>query len=376
MALVTSNYLNTADGAASTLHRIVDALRERDVRVAVIAPDAEEPQMEPAPVMLHPPSMPLPLQDYRFPVRLGTHVRSRLRDFDPQLFHVASPDPASLLAMRYARQRGLPLISTFHTNFPAYLEYWGRFASMFSPLAWKALERFYAPCDRVFVPTESMGRELARRGVLEDWSILARGVDRSSFGPRFRSQQWRRKHDIGEDELVVLFCARLVWEKGLRTLATALEQLDASGPAHRVVIVGDGEQSDWLVDNLPYPSIVTGFLNGEELATAFASADVFLYPSTTDTFGQVTLQAMASGLPVIGARAPGTSSLVEDGSSGLLVTPDDPDAFARATAQLLQNDILRHRLSNGARRRALQYSWSSILDEFVREVDALVGRFD
>ena len=376
MALVTGNYVNVADGASQTLHRIVDSLVDHGVDVAVIAPDGEH-NMPPPQRMFETPSIPLPIQGYQMPLGLGRRTRARLEAFDPQLIHVSSPDPACLMAIRYAKRHDLPLISSFHTNFPAYLKYWGTLWGLFSPVASKLLEWFYAPCDQVFVPTPSMGEALEEQGILDEWAILARGVDTTKFGPRFRSMDWRRRKGLGVEERVVLFCARIVWEKGLRTLVATVERLRAlereRGIPHRVLIVGDGDQLDWLKRQLP-DAVFTGFLAGRELSRAYASADIFLYPSTTETFGNVTLEAMASGLPVVGARAPGTRSIVVEGESGLLAEPDDPESMAAACEQLLSDDTLRRRLGRGALTRARQYRWPEVLDSFAAELDAFVAR--
>jgi glycosyltransferase involved in cell wall biosynthesis len=380
MALVTGNYINVVDGAVLTLHRIVETLSERGVEVAVVAPTAnstttsDDLRLAAPELMFEVPSLPMPVQDYRVPVGLGRQARSQLERFDPQLIHVTSPEPASVMAIHFAKQHGVPVTSSFHTNFPAYLNYWQWPLGKLSPVAWKLLQWFYAPCDQVFVPTESMGEELVARGVLDGWAMLARGVDPSSFGRQFRSMRWRQRLGIGAKERVVLFCARIVWEKGLRTLVAALENLGTQGPTHQVVVVGDGVQRGWLESQLP-DAIFTGFMTDDELAQAYASADVFIYPSTTETFGNVTLEAMASGLPVIGARAPGTRSIVIDGQSGLLVPPDDADALSEACAKVLADDTLRWRLGRGAIARAEDFRWPNILDAFAAELDAIVGEF-
>ena len=372
MVLVTGNYINLADGASMTLHRIVGMLTELGVEVAVVAPTAGDAELPAAAKMVNVPSFRGPVQGYRVPLGLGRRAVAEIERFGPQLVHVASPDPASIAAMRFARRHGLPITSTFHTNFPAYLKHWGPWTSRLVPWAWRMMRWFYGQCDSVYVPTPSIGEELRAHGVLADWAILARGVDERSFGPHYRSEAWRRAWGLDPDDRVVLFCARIVWEKGLRTLVSALDHLRASGLEHKVVVVGDGVQRPWLQEHLPYATF-TGFLAGEQLARAYASADIFLYPSTTDTFGNVTLEALASGLPVVGARAPGTRSLVEEGENGILVAPDDARGFAEACAHLLSDDMRRRRMAHRALERAAEYRWTNILEDFAVSLDRLVG---
>lgn len=152
----------------------------------------------------------------------------------------------------------------------------------------------------------------------------------------------------------------------------ALERLRGGETPHRVLIVGDGDQREWLEARLP-DAIFTGYMVGDELARAYASSDIFLYPSTTETFGNVTLEAMASGLPVVGARAHGTRSLVVDEKTGLLAEPDDPADLAAACRRLLDDSVLRRRLGRAAFERSKQYRWRAVLDEFAAELDALVA---
>lgn len=372
LVLVAGNYLNVADGAALTLHRIVEDLQRRGVQVLVVAPGDDEPVLNPPRQMYSPWSIKLPIQGYRLSVLASRRLEAALDAFSPQIVHVATPDLMGRWAIKYGRRRRLPLTSTFHTNFAAYLPYWGLLPALLSPVVWGLKQRVYASFDRVYVPTPSMGQELVRRGVLKEYAILARGVDSRRFHPGRRSEEWRRERSLALDRPVVLFCARIVWEKGLRTLAEALQLVRRHGPAHEVVIAGDGAQLKWLKRAVPWAHF-TGFLDGDELALAYGSADLFLYPSTTDTFGNVTLEALASGLPVVGARAPGTRCIVGDRESGFLVTPGDEREFARRTIWLLRNSSARRRMGWAARCRAEGYSWPQILGGFALDLDRLLS---
>lgn len=373
MALAAGNYVNVADGVAKTLHRIVDALQRRDVEVLVLAPEGNHPALSPALEMVPVPSIGLPIQKgYRLSLGLHGATRRTLKRFDPQLVHVATPDPTGLMAVHYARQRGVALTGTYHTNFATYLKYWGRLPSALTPLAWSMTRRFYGLFDAVYVPTSALGEELVERGILPHYAVLARGIDHERFHPSRRCRQWRRQRGIDADDRVLLFCARLVWEKGLRTLVSALRNLEDQPVDFKCVIAGDGAQSKWLKKRLP-DAIFTGYLDHDDLACVYASSDLFVYPSTTDTFGNVTLEAMASGLPVIGARAPGTRTLVEHDKSGLLVDPDSPDQVSEAAGALLRDDVRRQRLARGALRRARQFQWTDILSSFTSELDRLVA---
>lgn len=372
-ALVTGNYVNVVDGVTLTLHRLVETLESVGVEVVVVAPDGVNQELDGASNLIPIPSLALPIQKgYRLSLGFNPWVTSALDEFSPQVVHVATPDLTGWMATRYARRRQLVLTGTYHTNFATYLKYWGVVPSVLTPVAWHLLKRFYAPFDQVFVPTDSLGQDLVNREILAHYGVLARGVDHDRFHQGQRGPRWRLRYGIGQEELVVLFCARLVWEKGLRTLVAGLRRLQEIGPPHRVMVVGDGDQKRWMERQLPEATF-TGYLSGDDLARAYANADLFLYPSTTDTFGNVTLEAMASHLPVIGAYAPGTRTLVEPEESGVLVEPDDPEALAQAAALVLEDAAYRKQLAIGAGRRAKEFRWPEILGGFISEVDEIVG---
>ena len=207
------------------------------------------------------------------------------------------------------------------------------------------MRRFYRRCDAIVVPAQSTAAIMRAQRMNKDISIWARGVDRTQFNPERRSLEWRRAHGIGDDEMVVSFLGRLVLEKGLDVFADAVDEARAMGVPMRVVAIGAGPAHDYFQERLP-DAIFTGQLTGVELATALASTDVFLNPSITETFGNVTLEAMACGLPVMAAAASGTTSLVQDNVTGRLAEPGDIEAMASELADYQRNPELR--LKHGA----------------------------
>jgi glycosyltransferase involved in cell wall biosynthesis len=198
-------------------------------------------------------------------------------------------------------------------------------------------------------------------------------VDR--FNPGHRSASWRRKHGIDEDEVVVAFVSRLVWEKGLDTYARVIERLERQDVPHRSLIVGDGPARDELEARLPNTTF-TGFLRGETLSRAYASADVFLFPSDTETFGKVTLEAMASGLPTVCADAAGSRDLVDEGTTGFLCPPDDPDAFTDRVRRLVLDASRRKSMGTAAYERAQDFARDRIHARLVQHYEELLGKTD
>jgi len=194
-------------------------------------------------------------------------------------------------------------------------------------------------------------------GLSDNFKPWPRGIDMARFSPAKRSTSWRARYGMGPDELVILHVSRLVREKRLDTLTAALRQLTVP---HRVLIVGDGPEREFVQGELPN-AIFTGFLAGEDLAAAYASSDIFVFPSDSESFGNVTLEAMASGLPCVCADATGSRSLVAAGETGFLAPADDAAAFARHITTLAQGRALRAALGEAARLRAQSFSWEETL---------------
>ena len=231
------------------------------------------------------------------------------------------------------------------------------------------LRRLYRRCDALVAPSESMAQVLRERRMNFDVGIWSRGVDRELFHPGRRDVAWRRAHGIGDDEVVVGFFSRLVMEKGLDVFSDAIDELRRNGVPHRVLIVGDGPARDWFTSRLP-DAVFAGLLGGAELATAVAGMDVLFFPSVTETFGNVTLEAMASGLPVVAAAATGSESLVDDHVTGRLIRPGAVHQFAAAVRAYVEQPGLRARHGAAGEARSLEFSWDrinqSVADTYLR----------
>ncbi len=343
------------DGVALTLNRLVGWLMARGDDVRVVCPEPGPDRfMEPTGRLIGVPAVSWVLQP-EYKMALPVSFRRELRRFDPELIHLATPDFLGMAGLAFAKRHRLPVVASFHSNIMSYLQYNGS-QQILERSGWQALRAFYAGCEQLYVPTESMARELARRKVGRNYRLWERGIDPERFNPARRSSAFRARHGVAPDEPLVTFVARLRWEKGLRTLAAALRETAKDGPPHRSMIVGDGVGLDWLRGQLP-DTIFTEALVGDELAEAYASSDVFVYPSTTDTFGNVTLEAMASGLPTICADAPGSKDLVVHGETGLLCKGDDPDAFAQALRSLLEAPARRTAMGRAALERSRAFTW-------------------
>jgi glycosyltransferase involved in cell wall biosynthesis len=374
IALFSGNYNYVRDGANQALNRLVGYLLRQGAKVRVYSPTTDTPAFEPTGDLVSVPSVPIPgRSEYQLGVSLSPRVRRDLAEFNPNLVHVAAPDIVAHRAVTWAKGRGIPVVSSVHTRFDTYLQYYG--IQFLEPVVRAITRRYYRRCDAIVAPAESTAAILRAQRMNKDISLWARGVDRAQFNPERRSVEWRRAHGIGDDETVVSFLGRLVLEKGLDVFADAIDAARAKGVPLKVVAIGDGPARGYFAERLP-DAIFTGQLTGEELATALASTDVFFNPSITETFGNVTLEAMASGLPVIAAVATGATSLVKDEQTGKLCEPGDIDCFAEALAAYQRDPALRARHGAAGLEFAKTMDWDEINAAVMKVYDRVIDRRD
>ena len=360
VALFSGNYNYVRDGANRTLNRLVAHLLRRGVPVRVYAPTVCEPAFPATGDLISVPSMPIPgRSEYRLALGLTKSVRADLEAFGPTLIHLSSPDFTGLAAQRFARARGIPMVASYHTRFESYLRYYG--LQCLEGAASQILRAFYRPCRHLYVPTDNLAQALRTDGFNSDVRVWSRGIDREMFTPTRRDPVWRTAMGIPSDQMAICFVGRLVREKGLDLLVRVAEGLAQLGVPHRLLIVGEGPERAWLAARIPN-AIFTGHLDGRDLERAYASADVFLNPSTTESFGNVTLEAMASGLSVVCARDSASASIVRDGVSGYLLDPTRPAGFVAALARLAISAALRRDMGAAGRAESAAFSWDAVMD--------------
>ena len=358
IALFSGNYNYVRDGANQALNRLVGFLLRQGAHVRVYSPTVDRPAFEPTGDLVSVPAFSIPTrEEYRVPRALTPKVRRDLEAFDPNVIHVASPDIVAHRAVSWARARNIPAVASVHTRFETYMQYYN--LHWLEPVVRSALRRFYRRCDALIVPAESTAAILRAQRMNSDISIWSRGVDRDQFNPGRRDLEWRRAQGIADDEMAVAFLGRLVMEKGLDVFSEAIEALAGRDVRHRVLVIGEGPARAWFAERLP-AAIFTGQLVGPELARALASADLLLNPSITEAFGNVTLEAMACGLPIVAAAAPGTTSLVRDGENGTLVQALDIDGYADALEAYARDRELRRRHGEAGLAFAERMDWDSI----------------
>jgi glycosyltransferase involved in cell wall biosynthesis len=316
-------------------------------------------------------SVVLPLQkNYRIALPGYQMFAGALEAFAPDVMHINSPCTLGFAAMRYARQFNIPIVATYHTHFPTYPRYYGLTA--LEELTWKVSRYLYNRMDRTFVPTTPILEELTQHEISR-LEYLPNGVDLNLFNPSRRSQAWR-ENVTRDDEPVVLFVSRLVWEKDLAVLSRAYRILREKRTDFEMVIVGDGHARKEFQDMMPRAHFL-GYQSGLALAESYASADIFVFPSTTETFGLVTLEAMASGLAPVAAKVGGATGIIREGKSGLFATPLDAEDLAYRVGQLLDYKSLREELARGALQRAQEFSWENILSQLFESYQSVINEY-
>ena len=358
VALFSGNYNYTRDGPTQALNLLVGHLLAHGVFVRIYAPTTAEPAFQHTGDLVSVPSFALPGErgEYRLATGLPRAIRRDLEAFAPTVIHLSAPDMLGHRAVSWARARGIPRVASLHTRFETYLRYYH--AGALEPLLIGIQKRFYNRVDRVMPPAQSMADIIRGWGVTTPISIWSRGIDHARFTPARRDLAWRRQLGIADGEVAVGFLGRVVKEKGLDVFAEVMAALRTRGVPARTLVVGEGPARDWFAAQVP-DAVFAGFQSGDDLGRAVASMDVFFNPSVTETFGNVTLEAMAAGVPVVAARATGAVDLVEPGVTGFLVPPRDCEAYADAIARIVAEPGLRAAMGKAGHDKAAAYRWDT-----------------
>jgi len=359
VAMFSGNYNYVRDGANQALNMLARHLLDAGVTLRVYSPTVPEPAFPPTGDLVDVPAYALPggRGEYRLGKGLPQSVRDDLAAYKPNLIHVSAPDVTGHRAVSYARDNGIPCLASLHTRFETYPRYYG--IGFLEPLAVYLSKRFYNRVDHVVVPGRGMQELVRDWGVTTPISIWSRGVNHDRFSPTRRSLEWRRSLGIADDEVAVAFLGRLVLEKGLDIFSEVAAELKARGVRHKILVIGDGPARAWFAERVP-DAVFAGFQTGDDLGRAVASMDIFFNPSVTETFGNVTLEAMACGVPVVAAHASGAVGLVDEGETGFLVPPRDVQAYADAIQRLCEDDALRLRLGANGHAKASGFVWDRI----------------
>lgn len=354
----TETFLPKVDGIVTRLTKTVQHLVASGDEVLIFCPEGAPESWKGARVV-GVPAMPLPLYPELKLALPRPSVSEALEGFGPDLIHVVNPAVLGLGGIWLAKTRGIPLVASYHTHLPKYLEHYGM--GMLEPLLWELLKAAHNQAQLNLCTSTAMVDELSAKGI-QHTALWQRGVDTELFRPDLRSQAMRQRLHGPYDDTgnLLLYIGRLSAEKQIERIRPVLEAL----PGTRLALVGDGpyrQQLERLFEGTP--TTFVGYLAGEELASAYASGDAFLFPSSTETLGLVLLEAMAAGCPVVGTRRGGIPDIVSDGVNGFLYDPDKEGSLTTAVANLLGEADTRSALRLAAREEAERWGWAAATEQ-------------
>ncbi|MCU0798429.1 MAG: glycosyltransferase family 1 protein [Candidatus Thermoplasmatota archaeon] len=369
IAIYAATFVPNKDGVAKTLHELVSTISKEGHEMAIWSSDVPEDVAKEHRVNITPSLPVFAYPAYRFGFFRPRNAKE-LDEFDPDIIHISTPDIAGLGFLRYGRKRKLPVSSVFHTDFPSYMRYYH--VGFLKPLLWSYLKHFYNACDIVLAPTKKIEAMLKERGVKRT-GLWSRGIHNERYNPSNRSSDFRKKHGIG-NEVVYLFSGRFVHYKGLDVLISTYERMMREyGMQIKFLVIGSGPEEHRLKERMP-EAVFPGYLTGVDLYEAYASSDIFLFPSTTETFGNVVLEAMASGLPCIVSDKGGCQELVNGSKGGLVSISDDVDSFVENCKRLLNDLTLRYELKNNAIEFSKTRSWDVINCDLLIKYDYIIKK--
>ena len=371
VALFTESSLPWVDGVSRTLGQLFTTMLKRGIDFRIYSPIEPSPEYAWSDRVRFVKSFAFPLyRAYRISMPDKRWLRADLDAFQPDVIHICTPTPAPFWAQGYARSRGLQVAGSFHTDFVGYMRYYR--AGFIQAPAWKALAWFYNRCDGTFAPSTNFVEDLRRRGV-RNVNLWSRGIDCDQYSPVHRDPALRQALGADEDTPLLLMVSRLVKEKDLADLIGIDRVLKRRGLKYRLALVGDGPFRAELERGLP-DAHFAGQQVGVELARWYASADVFVFPSTTETFGNVVQEAMASGLATVVVDKGGPSSLLQDGVSGLVARANDVDEIAAKVAGLIEDPQRRRRMGEEARSLAMTRTWDVVNGALIGAYESMASK--
>ena len=371
IALVTETYPPEINGVAMTLGRLTAALRACGHMVDVVRPRQLADTADTADTRDTLVSgLPIPgYGELRFGLPATRALKQQWHAQRPHIVHIATQGPLGWSARQAARALGLPVSSSFHTNFDAYSAHYG--VGWMRGIIARTLRNFHNGTGATFVPTRSLARNLLAAGY-RNVSVVSRGIDTQLFSPQRRSPNLRAAWQAKPDDLVVAYVGRLAPEKNLDLVFTAFAEVLRARHDAKLVLVGDGPLRAELKARYPQ-HIFAGMRSGEELAAHYAAADLFLFPSLTETFGNVTVEALASGLGVVAYDYAAAAELIEHGHNGVVAPPGDANAFVNSAVMLAADRALLTRVRTRAALSVAHLDWLRVGELFAAKLRKLAA---
>lgn len=373
VAVITETYPPEINGVANTMRQLVEGLERRGHHIHLIRPrqGAEEPPPPSGRRQTLVPGLPIPgYRGLRFGLPVYWRLRRMWRKGRPDVAYIATQGPLGHAALNAARSVGIPAVTGFHTQFHQYSSHYG-LGLLNAPIV-RTLRGFHNRADATLVPTAQLRDELSAKG-FENVHVFSRGVDTRLFSPTRRDAALRRSWGAADDGLVALYVGRLAAEKNLDLTLQTFEAIRAQVPSAQPVLVGDGPELDRL--QRTHPQLVfTGAKVGEELARHYASGDLFVFPSLTETFGNVVPEAMASGLAVVAFDYAAAGTCIRNGENGITVPLADSTAFVRAAVETAASPERLRALGEAARDTAEALSWDRVIGGVEERLNEVIRR--
>lgn len=370
LALFTDTYFPQVNGVSRTLGRLTSYMDKQHVEYMLFAPDCQTEEDLFSSNIHRFASMKFFLYpECRIALPKLNMIRKQIRGFSPDLLHIATPFNIGLSGLHYGKKLNIPMVASYHTNFDDYLEHYR--LDLLSPFVWKYMTWFHQPFSSIFVPSTETRNRLSSQG-FQNLNLWRRGVDCDLYSPRRKNATIRERYQIKE-KYILLFVSRLAPEKNLDTLQRVMWKLPEELKREiRWLVVGDGPAMPHFQENLPPNVTFTGYKQGIELAELYATADLFIFPSATETFGNVALESLASGTPVIAANAGGLTDVISNQRNGLFCSPYDEDEYIQAIRRLLLDQTERKMMGYEGRRYALTQSWDAIFGKLLEDYETTI----
>lgn len=378
VALFAEILIKDFDGAARTFFQLIDRIDREEFSYLFVYGNGPEQFRDFKSVKT--PRLRLPVNDdysLALPALTKQRLYTQLDEFAPDVIHITTPSALGFFALRYAQKRNIPVISIYHTHFLAYIPYYFKnLPFLVKPVMnWMAgaMLRFYNSCDKIYVPTPSMLRSLEQIGInTKRMTLWQRGINVKLFNPAHRNSKFIQKV-TGNNRKNILFASRLVWEKNVQALIGLASLIDTLSLPYNMIIAGDGAAMKDMQRQMPHTYFL-GKQDHEALATLYASADVFVFPSISETYGNVVTEAMASGLPCVIANGGGSADLVSHGIDGFKCDPMNPEEYLRYIRQLLEDPELYGQIRANALASVQQLSWDALANRYFDDVEQLAGK--
>ena len=376
IAFFAEMLLENYDGAIRTMHHIIKRIPKDKFEVIFIC--GVPPKNDIGFKVITVPTVTIPFnKNYKVALhQLSQHkLAAALDDFKPDLVHISTPSPLGHFGLAYAEKMKIPVSTIYHTHYLSYIDYYLRGLPLLIKPAKEAIgkniKNFYNRCSRIFIPTHQMRLDLAKYGVNDQkMRLWTRGINKSIFNTAKKDENFLRSF-TGNDRPNILFASRLVWEKNLQTLINIYKKVKGEGKDWNFIIAGDGVARQALEKQMP-DAFFLGKMDQNQLATIYASSDVFIFPSISETYGNVVIEAMSCGLPCVIANGGGSKSFIEHGVNGYLCEPNDPIDYVVYSEMILENKYDREAIIKAGLDYVRNMDWESVVSKLFTEWNEMV----